>query len=306
MNTELRESCPCCDSKKISEIGRLPDSQWFAGARLEQPLPGGWLYRCHNCSLKFRNPAQTADVYAQLYDNAATTTWSEETVRADWDLVAADISRRFPHGGTVLDFGCYTGGLLTQLGARYERFGIELNRDAADIASHRIGNNVWSCIDEVDDEIRFDAIIAADVIEHVTNPLLLIRQLTALLSNNGVLIITTGDADNSLWNRFGANWWYCFYPEHIVFASAAWLSYVSDAASVTVMNCETFRYLKLSLRRRIPDVLQTYFYGSFPNVFLSLVRLLRKMQGRPDTTSLPGAGITRDHLFIVLSRAARN
>jgi len=300
------ESCPCCASKDLLEIGKLPDSQWFAGTHLERPLPGGWLYRCQNCSLKFRNPAQTADVYAQLYDNAVTTTWSEETIRADWDLVSADIDKRFPHGGRVLDFGCYTGGLLAQLGTRYERFGIELNRDAADIASQRIGQSVWSCIDEVGDEIQFDAIIAADVIEHVTNPLLLIRQLATKLSNNGVLIITTGDANNSLWNRFGANWWYCFYPEHIVFASADWLGYVSEAAGVTVVDCETFRYLNLSLPRRILDIVQTYFYGSFPKVFLSLVRLFRMMLGRPDTTSLPGAGLTRDHLFVVLSRAARN
>lgn len=306
MSAELRESCPCCASKDLSEIGKLPDSQWFAGTHLKQPLPGGWLYRCHNCSLKFRNPAQTADVYAQLYDNAATTTWSEEMIRADWDLVYADIDKRFPHGGNVLDFGCYTGGLLAQLGTRYERFGIELNRDAADIASQRIGHSVWSCIDEVGDETRFDAIIAADVIEHVTDPLLLIRQLTAKLSNNGVLIITTGDAHNSLWNRFGANWWYCFYPEHIVFASADWFGYVSEAAGVTVVDCETFRYFNLSLPRRILDVMQTYFYGSFPKAFLSLVRLFRKILGRPDTTSLPGAGLTRDHLFVVLSRAAKN
>ena len=206
----------------------------------------------------------------------------------------------------MLDFGCYTGGLLAKLGTRYQRFGIELNRDAADITSQEIGRDVWSSIDELGDELRFDAIIAADVIEHVTNPLLIIRQLATKLSDNGMLIITTGDANNSLWNRFGANWWYCFYPEHIVFASADWFAYVSEAAGVTVVDCETFRYFNLSLPRRILDVVQMYFYGTFPKVFLSLVRLFRKMLGRSDVTSLPGAGFTRDHLFVVLSRATKN
>ena len=306
MSIEPRECCPCCESKELFEIGKLPDSQWFAGTRLEQPLPGGWLYRCRNCHLKFRNPVQTADVYAQLSDNAATTTWSGETVRADWDLISAYIAKTLPHGGNVLDFGCYTGGLLAQLGTRYQRFGIEVNRDAADITSKNIGHNVWSSVAELGDEFRFDVIILADVIEHMTDPLLLVRQLTAKLSDNGVLLVTTGDADNSLWNGFGANWWYCFYPEHIVFASVAWLRYVSEVAGVTVVDCETFRYFNLSLPRRILDVMQTYFYGTFPTAFLSLVRLLRKMLGRPDTTSIPGAGLTRDHLFVVLSRAAKN
>lgn len=306
MSTEPRDSCPCCASKDLFEIGKLPDSQWFAGARLEKPLPGGWLFRCRKCRLKFRNPAQTADVYARLYDNAATTTWSGETSRVDWGLISAYIDKRLPQGGNVLDFGCYTGGLLARLGTRYQRFGIELNRDAADITSQDIGRNVWSSIDEVGNELRFDAIIATDVIEHVTDPLLLIRQLTAMLSNNGVLILSTGDAENSLWNRFGSNWWYCSYPEHIVFISKGWLQYISKDVGVVVDRCESFRYVKASLPRRIVDSMYMCFYGVFPTVFLNLVTLLRKILGRQNSTTIPGAGVSRDHLFIVLHRAVRD
>jgi 2-polyprenyl-3-methyl-5-hydroxy-6-metoxy-1,4-benzoquinol methylase len=306
VTTELRESCPCCAGKDLSEIGRLPDSQWFAGTRLEQPLPGGWLYRCHNCSLKFRNPAQTAEKYAKLYDNVATTTWSANTFRPDWDLVARHIARQLPHGGSVLDFGCYTGGLLSRLGAQYQRNGVEVNRAAANVASQNIGSNVWSSIDEIPDELRFDVVIAADVIEHVTNPLLLVEQFTSKLSEDGVLILTTGDADNFLWNRFGANWWYCYYPEHIVFISKDWLQYISKAAGVVVVRCEFFRYFKFSLLGRIVNWMLTYFYGVFPTAFLGLVRLFRKMLGRQKSTSIPGAGISRDHLFVVLSRSAKS
>jgi cyclopropane fatty-acyl-phospholipid synthase-like methyltransferase len=234
------------------------------------------------------------------------TTWVADEARADWDLIVRYVSEELPQGGKVLDFGCYTGGLLERLGARHERYGVEVNRVAADIASQNIGRDLWRSIDDVPDDLRFDIVIAADVIEHFANPKSLIEQLASKLSDNGVLIITTGDADNYLWNRFGANWWYCFYPEHIAFASEKWLHHIAEDAGVSVSRCESFRYRKLGLVRRVSDCIQAYFYGAFPNTYLGLARLLLKAAGRPDLESIPGAGLSRDHLFIVLSRADKN
>jgi SAM-dependent methyltransferase len=306
VSDEPDKSCPCCSGKELDEIGKLPDSRWFANSRLDQPLAGGTLCRCRTCKLKFRNPAYSAARYAQLYDNATTSNWSPDMTRLDWNLIHQYVAKTLPQGGRVLDFGCYTGGLLAQLGTQYQRHGIELNRDAADVAAQIIGSEVWSSVDEIPDGLRFDVIIAADVIEHVTNPMSLVRELSSKLSDKGVLLITTGDADNYLWNRFGANWWYCFYPEHIVFVSADWIQYVSEAAGVSVVDCETFCYFDLSRTRRILDLVQVHVYGAFPTAYLGLVRLLRSMLGRPDSQSIPGAGTSRDHLFVVLSGAARN
>lgn len=205
----------------------------------------------------------------------------------------------------MLDFGCYTGGLLARLGRRYQRYGVEINRDAAAIASKKLGRNVWSSVDEIPSELQFDAVIATDVVEHVGNPLRLIEDLASKLSNDGILIITTGDADSALWNRFGANWWYCFYPEHISFLSASWLEYMSDASVIPVVHCEKFRYYKLSKIRRLLDLIFVYWYGWFPSSFLLVGRLIGRMRGRQDVTSLPGVGVSNDHLFIVLRRMAR-
>jgi SAM-dependent methyltransferase len=304
VKTEQSEGCPCCGSKDVIEIGRLPDSQWFAGTRLEHPLPGGWLQRCRDCHLKFRNPSQTADEYASLYDNGATTTWVASTARADWELISRYVAKTLPNGGTVLDFGCYTAGLLAQLGSQYARYGVKVNRAAADVATGEIGNKVWSSISDMPDQLRFDVVIASDVIEHIANPKLLVEQLMSKLTDSGILILTTGDADNYLWNRFGANWWYCYYPDHIAFISRDWLEYVSGAVGISIVRCDAFRYFEHSLPRRILDSMLIYFYGLFPTAFLGLVRSLRKMLGRSGSTSIPGAGVSRDHMFVVLGRAS--
>jgi SAM-dependent methyltransferase len=234
-----------------------------------------------------------------------TTTWQADASRPDWELVTTYVSQTQTQGAKVLDFGCYTGGLLEQLGPQYQRYGIEINRGAAAAASQHIGQNVWSSVDEIPSGLQFDAVIATDVVEHVTNPLLLIEQLSSRLSDNGLLIITTGDADNYLWNRFGANWWYCFYPDHISFLSRSWLDHVSDVAAVSVVNCESFRYHNSGLVHRFLDLVFVYWYGWFPSTFLHFGRLLSKLRGRPALTSLPGVGVSRDHLFIVLRKAAK-
>lgn len=302
MTTERCQSCPSCASEELVEVGRLPDSRWFAGKRLEKPLSGGWLFRCSACGLKFRNPANVDAVNSRLYNNETTATWVADDARVDWDLIVRFVSEELPQGGKVLDFGCYTGGLLKRLGTRHERYGIEVNQVAADIASQSIGRDLWPSIDDIPNDLHFDIVIAADVIEHFANPMSLIEQLTSRLSENGVLIVTTGDANNYLWNRFGANWWYCFYPEHIAFVSRNWLHHIAKDAGISVVRCESFCYKKLGLARRVSDLVQTYFYGIFPNAYLALAKLFLKLAGRPDLESIPGAGLSRDHLFIVLSR----
>lgn len=303
MNAQPDPVCPCCGDHNLLRIGKLPDSHFFAGIRLSQPLPGGHLYRCRHCQLKFRHPAHDAAIYEQLYDNATISTWPTDSFRPDWDLIVRHILEQLPQGGRVLDFGCYTGGLLSQLGsAAYERYGIEINRAAAAVASKNADARIWSAVDDIPPDLRFDVVIAADVIEHMPNPMDLIDRLTALLTDRGILIMTTGDADNSLWNRFGANWWYCFYPEHVAFLSKGWLDYLSQVRRLSVVHTETFRYYRQPPVRRFFDTIFTYCYGWFPASCLLLGGLLMKILGRPHVTSFPGNGVSADHLFIVMTR----
>jgi len=244
-----------------------------------------------------------AVTYQRLYDNAAVSTWPVGASRPDWDLIINHILQRLPQGGRVLDFGCYTGGLLARLGSSYERHGVEINKAAAAIASDKQLVQVWPSIDDIPNKLRFDVVIASDVIEHMPDPGHLIDRLLALLADGGILIITTGDADNRLWNRFGANWWYCFYPEHISFLSRTWLGHFSRTRGLSIEHCDRFRYCQLSTARLFFTTALTYIYGYLPSTYLRLCNMLRNMMlSRPGLTSVPGNGISTDHLFIVLAR----
>jgi SAM-dependent methyltransferase len=290
--------CPTCQSRDPTLLGKLPDSDCFAGKRLLHPLPGGSLYRCTRCRLKFRHPLQAAETYHALYDNAETTAWPATSSRPDWELVIAQIDALKPRGGRILDFGCYTGGLLSRLDARHERSGVEVNRSACRIASETTGAEVWSSIEEIPAE-RFDVIVIADVIEHVPDPRSLLELLATRLAADGVVIVTTGDADTPLWNRFGANYWYCFYPEHIAFLSRAWVELALCRQGWEILHCERFRYRRLGPLRRLLELAFACAYGLWPRFYLYTASRLRRWSGRRPISSVAGNGASADHLLIV-------
>lgn len=196
--TGLTPRCPSCGTTNPTCVGRLPDSEWFSGTRLTHPLPGGYLYRCRECRLKFRYPIQTSATYSALYDNAKTNTWQSNTLRPDWDLIIEQIKAHAPLGGRVLDFGCYSGGLLSKLDRHYERFGVEVNHDAACVAEQTAHAQVWNSLHEIPSDVRFTAIVLSDVIEHVPDRGALLNILASRLANNGIVLVTTGDANARL------------------------------------------------------------------------------------------------------------
>lgn len=297
--------CPCCGRCDLQHLGRLPDSYWFAGNILAAPLPGGSLYRCKSCKLKFRNPACDPAVYEKLYDNFIVNNWPIDTTRRDWELISSYVSNQIPKGSRILDFGCYTGALLARLGTGYERHGVEINAAAAAIVNQHGCGKTWRDLKEIPDSTLFDVIIACDVIEHMVDPGNFLTSISNKLAEGGIIIVTTGDADNRLWDKFGANWWYCFYPEHISFISASWLNNFLRHSDLEIKVCHTFRYRQLPISRYAIDLTLTYFYGFLPTIYLKAVGFLRKNRGIASTESVVGSGITEDHLFIALTKSKR-
>jgi len=302
MSDKAIAACPCCAGNDTRCLGRLSDADQFAGKTTPRLLHGGQLFICTECHLKFRHPIEDLATYAELYDNGETAIWAGEIVRHDWGQIVRYLGSPPASGCSVLDFGCNTGGFLGRLSPAYQRFGIEINQAAAAIATEQQNAKVWSSIDDIPAAQRFDVIVIADVVEHVSNPRVLVEQLMGLLSDHGRLVITTGDAQNSWWNRFGANWWYCFHPEHIAFISRPWLEYLAANSNIQLVEFKKFRYRELGKIRQIIHALFMVLYGYLPSVYLGIRDAWRSLRGRPKSSSVLGNGVSKDHLLIVLSK----
>jgi SAM-dependent methyltransferase len=299
----LTPACPSCGSIHARRVGALPKVSVFARRDVGRAIPASSLYRCPDCHLLFRHPVLEARDYDALYGEVDSACWADEPGRMDWAVIEAYVARTAPAGARILDFGCHTGGLLERLGSRYARTGIEVNERAAAIARTRTGAAVVRRLEDLPAEARFDIVIAADVVEHFTDPGSVIGSLLSVLAPGGTLVVTTGDADCTLWKLTGARWWYCFFPEHLSFISKRWmLGWLQRTGSRAVLvEAGTFRHLRLSPFRYAIQSCLLLAYLAAPGWYVRAGGRLRYLLGRGERIAYaPGTGLSKDHVLIAL------
>jgi len=234
--------CYQCGSSQLDDLGGVPAGRIFAGKPLTPAWAGGRLFRCANCLLVFRHPLRDQSDFDEKYRDAPSDVWTSGALRFDQTLVREQITRLCQQG-SVLDIGCYDGALLRGLGGNYCKFGIEPSEAAAKVASRagvEIVGESASALASLDRQ--FDVICAVDVIEHVRNPLDFVRQASVKLKPSGILLISTGNADATLWRLFGGRFWYCSAPEHIAFLSPSWAENAALELGLTLVEARKFRH----------------------------------------------------------------
>ena len=300
LKTAIQKKCNQCQATDIKYIGKLKDNVSFAGKTYEIPLPGGHLYQCNLCHLKFRSPLLENKKYTELYNNGVNTNWQSTSTRNDWLIISNFIESNLMKGSKILDFGCNTGELLRLLDLRYQKFGVEVNHSAAAIAETQARAIIYESIEAIPNPSKFDVIILCDVIEHLANPAEILFRLAEYLEPKGVILMTTGDANCTLWKTFGANWWYCSFAEHISFISESWVNEFVKVAPFTKYVIESFKYSNLSPLAYLINFFAMIFFGLLPNPYIKLTNWLMNVLGKSGDAPIKGQSLSRDHIFIVL------
>lgn len=101
----------------------------------------------------------------------------------------------------MLDVGCSAGALAAALRARGATVdGIEADAAAADMARRSCRTVITADLETLDPRVlgdsRYDAIVCADVLEHVRDPALALRRLVPLLEPGGWVVISTPNIAN--------------------------------------------------------------------------------------------------------------
>jgi len=292
------EECRQCGSARLRSRGRIPRGRFFAGQALEPVWCGGTLYECRDCALSFRSPIESDEVYESLYAAAGATVYSANALRIDQQLAVRAIARRYD-GGSVLDVGCFDGALLAALGPRFEKFGVEASRAAAEACRRRGVEVLAHSIRQLAEiERRFDVVCAIDVIEHVANPLRFLAGLARLVRPGGSILISTGNADAHAWRLFGGRYWYCSFPEHISFVSATWAAAAAEELGLDVVAMERFGH------REVGATLSHALLGFARRLVVStgeylLSPLLADYRRLGPRFVLGFPGVVEDHMLIV-------
>jgi len=163
--------------------------------------------------------AELHDLYRDMRDDDYL---SEEpgrraTANRLLDLIGAHVPE-----GRLLDVGCGHGLLLDEARGRgYETVGLELSREAArharslDLDVRELPLEAFSESSNGDSPGEFDAIVLADVLEHLDDPVDAIDRCARLLRPSGVLCVVTPDPSSPTARLAGARWW-GYLPAHTV------------------------------------------------------------------------------------------
>lgn len=184
-----------------------------------QPGQYGDLYQCDRCGTVEQPSLPHGDALLELYRQMRDDHYlDEERGRRTTAGRLLDAIGRHAPSGRLLDVGCGHGLLLDEARKRgYEVEGLELSdyasahaREALELPVHQ--RTVAALAAEAEPP-RYAAIVLADVLEHLDDPLETVDLCGRLLAPGGVLCLVTPDPASRTARIAGASWW-GFLPAH--------------------------------------------------------------------------------------------
>ncbi len=184
--------CPACAASTLTPMLPLP----LEGRSRTYGFASG----CERCGVVFANPLPSLEQVADVY--SAEGEWGRHRQEEQEKQVSRRrIERLFepvadtlnvlapPAHATVLDFGCGLGGMLDGLAdLGWQTYGIETAMKTA-FARHRELTTVPA-------SGSFDLAIVHHVLEHVTDPLTILKQLAGAVREGGILLISVPNLDD--------------------------------------------------------------------------------------------------------------
>jgi len=230
----LREvDCPLCGS---AARARLFEKHGFT------------FVRCRDCGLVFVNPQLEEAVVLEEYRTAATNDlWfdvlsSARQQELDRRKFAEVLDALEPYRGRILDVGCSLGLFLALARERgWDGIGLELAPRALAHAREVHGLEV---LDVSLEEARFedgsfDSVALLSTLEHVVEPLALLRESARVLRPGGALYVIVPNVDSLACRALGAQARTFDGRNHLVYFSAATLTDALGRSGFDVVRTTT-------------------------------------------------------------------
>lgn len=200
------------------------------------------IIRCEACGHMQLEHMPAAEDLRHAYAEAESLDYVEEEAgqRASACLTLAAIERHTPPG-RLLDLGCWVGFLLDEARKRGWRVtGIEPSEFASTYARQELGLDVRTgdlFAAELDDD-GFDAVVMADVIEHLPEPGAALDRVASALAVGGTLALALPDAGSRLARTMGRRWW-SVIPTHVHYFTRSSISRLLESRGYRVLSVET-------------------------------------------------------------------
>jgi 2-polyprenyl-3-methyl-5-hydroxy-6-metoxy-1,4-benzoquinol methylase len=276
MRTRSCDDCAICGARGQVLYRDLADRFFSA--------PGQWqLARCPHadCGLAWLNPMPMEEDVGLAYQTYFTHAEGKSNRLRRWFLAAYALANVIPSAltglnqarrrmevlfldglapGRLLDVGCGDGRFLHAMNQRgWRGEGVDFDPQAVDRARRQYGLTVHTgnLVDAGYREDTFDAVTLRHVIEHVPDPVGLLRECRRILKRSGRLVVVTPNLGSLGHRQFGRNWMNLDPPRHLHLFSGTTLARCARLAGfensqtlTTAANADVVFAVSLALDRR--------------------------------------------------------
>jgi SAM-dependent methyltransferase len=240
--------CLLCNSNRGSILIEAPD-----------PLPGSsglWfaVTQCQDCGLCFTSPRPGIEGMGQFYPRHYPPHSKTLKVHApwwwQWPLPSRGRHQNLEQmplmgKGRLLDFGCGSGAFLLRMQKRgWKVTGIDASHQAIERIRTHLGLTALAGSlphEELGDE-SFDVITMRHSLEHVHQPLEVLRAAHRLLVPGGQLVVAAPNIDSLQFKWFGRNWRGLDLPRHLTHFTPDTLQLMLDRAGFEVALVRMVRH----------------------------------------------------------------
>lgn len=215
--TDGRMECWLCGSHearliKPSDLGAILKAEDFRITDSSYGLTAA-IYACAQCDFLYcPNAPDVLPFYQEMSDAEYEQTRPERSMQARKLLHKV---RKWKSAGRLLDVGAGTGIMVEAASNEgYSAQGVEPSEWLHAEAAKRGLDVTLGILPHADLKGPYDIVTIVDVIEHVNDPLALLRSVHDVLAPNGIGIVVTPDAGSLAARLLGKRWWH-YRPAHI-------------------------------------------------------------------------------------------
>jgi SAM-dependent methyltransferase len=200
------------------------------------------IVRCARCGHMQLAKPPPEELLEEGYTDAISTDYlSEEPGQRATARRALTMIARHVRPGALLDVGCWLGFLADEARqAGWQPIGLEPSAFASAFARERLGLDVRAeGVFEAELEPEsFDAVVMADVLEHLLDPARALQRVAGLLRPGGVLLLVLPDAGSRVARTLGPRWW-SVIPTHVQYFTRTSLRLLLGRMGWEVLEVQT-------------------------------------------------------------------
>lgn len=206
------------------------------------------LYRCFSCNVVFIHPQPTyknislnnQDKYNSLLTERAYFAKKDElSVRALNDVKKI---LKYKKSGRILDIGCSYGFYLAVFKKYgFKTFGIDITPRAIEYARDSLHLNVYKGdFMNYNFNKKFNVVTVYDLIEHLPDPIKLMKRIKNILNKNGLIVVQTPNIDSLISKITGNKWFWLLAPQHLFLYSVGSIKRLLESNGFEILEITTW------------------------------------------------------------------